>query len=59
MDDERIVVAEREEPDFAGRWGLFMPAEQRWLDLVFDSQKEAVEGIRVLRAAGLVQALAA
>ena len=43
----------RAEPENARRWGLYSASEDRWLDVIFRSQREAEEAFEILRRAAL------
>jgi hypothetical protein len=45
-----MVVSPRPEPDLAGRWGLRDTGRDRWLDVVFSSQRDAEDALRALQS---------
>jgi hypothetical protein len=44
-----LVAARRPENDLPGRWGVYSPGTGKWLDIVFGTQDEATEAIKVLQ----------
>jgi len=47
--DPSLTVALRPERDLTGRWGLYSISKDRWLDVVFVSEHEASESLKVLQ----------
>lgn len=43
-----IVPTLRPEPDFRGRWGLYLPQEGRWIDVIYASEREATDAVSVV-----------
>ncbi|MES1975557.1 MAG: hypothetical protein V4472_24125 [Pseudomonadota bacterium] len=50
-DQPNFVAMLRTEPGSARAWGLYSAVEDRWLDVVFRSQRDAEEAFEVLRRA--------
>lgn len=48
LDDPSLIAARRPEPDLAGRWGLYSVRKDSWIDVVFASEREAEESLKVL-----------
>jgi hypothetical protein len=48
-----FVAMPRTEPEHARRWGLYSAREDRWLDVIFGSRREAEEAFEILRQAPL------
>lgn len=49
LPDPSLVAAPRPERGHSGRWGLYSPAQGRWLEVVFGSEHEANESLKVLQ----------
>jgi hypothetical protein len=52
LSDTSLVAAIRPEPDLPGRWGLYSQRRERWLDVVFATEREATAALEVLLAVG-------
>jgi len=42
------VAAPRSELEFRGHWGLYSNTDQRWLDLLFSSERDANDAVKAL-----------
>lgn len=47
--DPEIVPTLRPEPDLRGRWGLYMPRESRWIDVIYASEREAIDAVKIVK----------
>ncbi|MBY0583072.1 MAG: hypothetical protein K2P68_09185 [Sphingomonas sp.] len=45
---DNLVPARRPESDLKGRWGVFSVGNDRWMPLVYNSEREAAEAIRII-----------
>jgi hypothetical protein len=45
---QELVPKLRPEPDLKGRWGIFSVSEEQWMAVVYATQREALEGIRIV-----------
>ncbi|MGR6331162.1 hypothetical protein ACU5AX_19045 [Sphingomonas sp. XXL09] len=43
-------VARRTEPEFSGSWGLWADERQRWLDVIYPTEREATDMLEHLVA---------
>ena len=48
LSDPSLKTARRPERYLAGRWGIFSEANGTWLDMVFNSEREAKESLAIL-----------
>ena len=48
LSDQSLKAARRPEKYFAGRWGIYSVDQNVWLDMVFNSEREASENLRIL-----------
>ena len=46
--DDSWTVARRVEPELKAQWGLYSVRYDRWLDMVFSSEREAAQSLRIL-----------
>ncbi len=44
----KYVVEVRPEPEFANRWGVRSVIDGRWLPVVYPTEKEAKEAVKVI-----------
>jgi hypothetical protein len=49
VDDPSLIPALRPEHDLAGRWGLYSVRHDRWMDVVFTTEREACESLKILQ----------
>jgi len=49
VDDPSLIPALLPEHDLAGRWGLYSARHDRWMDVVFATEREASESLRILQ----------
>jgi hypothetical protein len=49
LPDPSLVAAPRPEREFAGRWGIYSVEKNRWMEVVFGSEHEANESLKVLK----------
>jgi hypothetical protein len=49
IDDPSLTPALRPEHDLAGRWGLYSARHDRWMDVVFATEREAGESLKILQ----------
>jgi len=49
--DASLVPALRPERDLSCRWGIYSARRDKWMDVVFASEREAMDAIRVLQRA--------
>lgn len=49
MPESSFVAAPRPEQDLAGWWGIYSACDDRWIDVVFASRREADESADRLR----------
>ncbi len=47
-----VFVMKRPENDLSGKWGIYSEARDRWIDVVFSTEREASEAADVLNKAG-------
>ncbi len=47
--DSSLITGRRPEPDLPGRWGIYSVAHDKWIDVVFASEREAREALKVLK----------
>jgi len=47
--DASLVPALRPERDLRNRWGIYSARADRWMDVVFASEREALDAIRILQ----------
>lgn len=50
--DSSLTVALRPEVEFRRLWGIYSAREARWLDVLFKSEQEALQSLRVLQVDG-------
>lgn len=50
LPDPTLVAALRPEREFAGRWGIFSVEKNRWMEVIFGSEQEANESLKVLKS---------
>jgi Mg2+ and Co2+ transporter CorA len=50
MSLEGYRVARRNDGDHAGSWGFYSDARNRWLDLVYPTEREATETMKAVGA---------
>lgn len=46
--DDSWTVARRVEPGLKATWGLYSVRHDRWLDMVFSSEREVAQSLRIL-----------
>lgn len=49
LPDPSLIAAPRPEPDFVGRWGIYSVEKDRWMEVIFSSEREANESLKVLK----------
>lgn len=49
LPDPSLIAAPRPERDFAGRWGIYSVEKDRWMEVIFGSEREANESLKVLK----------
>ncbi|MDH7975142.1 hypothetical protein QH494_23400 [Sphingomonas sp. AR_OL41] len=47
--DSSLITGRRPEPDLPGRWGIYSVQHDKWIDVVFASEREALEALKVLK----------
>ena len=47
--DDSFIAALRTGKDLPGEWGLYSKRDDRWLDVVFATEREANAAIEILR----------
>jgi hypothetical protein len=47
--DSSLITGRRPEQDLPGRWGIYSVQHDRWIDVVFASEREAREALKVLK----------
>lgn len=50
LSDPSLIAAPRPEREFVGCWGLYSVATDRWMDVIFGSEHEANESLKVLKS---------
>jgi hypothetical protein len=48
LSDQSLKAARRPEKYLSGRWGIYSEDQKMWLDMVFASEREASENLRIL-----------
>jgi hypothetical protein len=51
--DPSLVAAPRPEPDLIGRWGIYSVQNKKWMDVIFGSEREASDSLKVLQKSKL------
>ena len=46
--DASLTTAKRPEREFAKSWGLYSAKDARWLDVLFATEREALDALTVL-----------